>query len=140
MKSLAKYMELQQRKLEQMQQQRRQLQQQQQLEQTRLAQLTDHIDSLAVDTGSSALLLQNMAQMKHQMQGLYQQQQQRITEVSVDARRQQLACNKQAGFNLGLEKLLRQRQLAEQKLRAKKEQRQLDELVTLRFRHSVDQL
>ncbi|WP_417763247.1 hypothetical protein [Shewanella sp.] len=133
MKSLNKYMELQQRKLEHMQQRRQELLQQQQLEETRLFQLNEHIDALTVQPGSNALLLQNMAQMKHQMQGLCQQQHQRVAEVSQDVGRQQQACSKQVGFNLGLQKLLQQREMAEQLRQAKKEQHQLDELITLRF-------
>ncbi|MDF0535707.1 hypothetical protein PY479_15655 [Shewanella sp. A32] len=129
MSSLSQYLVLQQQKFERMQSRRTQLLKSQQLEQSRFEQLHEHMDALSINGGGSALYLQNMGDIKSQMQQLCEQQQRRVMEASQEYRLQQRACLQQASFNLGLQHMLTQRADAVKKQQQLIEQKQLDELV-----------
>ena len=101
---LNKFLGLQQQKLDKMLAEQTQLQQRSNLEQQRLSQLQQHINSMDKNQQmSSALSLQNLSGMKRILSGLSTQQQARIDDSQQDELRQQQACFKQMSFTKGIE-------------------------------------
>ncbi|MEE2024065.1 MULTISPECIES: hypothetical protein [Alkalimonas] len=126
---LKKYLETQQENFKVMQSRHSQLQALAVQEQARSYSLAQHLGSLESNQQMlCSLSLQNLSGLKHILQGLTEQQQQRSVQAEQDVARQQQACNKQAAYNLAMTKLLQKRQLHQQQLLRRQEQKQQDEL------------
>lgn len=128
---LSKFREIQQQKLDKMLSQQALMKQQAEQEQQRLVQLQQHMNDMETTTQMRcALGLQNLANMKHILNGLSAEQINRVKQLQGDHSRQQHACIKQLSFTKGLEGIIsnKARTLLQQQQQA--QQKQLDELVS----------
>ncbi|WP_368485417.1 hypothetical protein ABZP26_04840 [Pseudoalteromonas sp. SD03] len=128
---LNKFLGLQQQKLDKMLAEQTQLQQRSNLEQQRLSQLQQHINSMDKNQQmSSALSLQNLSGMKRILSGLSAQQQARIHDSQQYELRQQQACFKQMSFTKGIEGIVSNRHRAFQSQAQQQEAKVLDEMIS----------
>ncbi|MEV3817302.1 lateral flagellar protein LfiJ [Aeromonas salmonicida] len=132
---LKSYLGLQQDALEVMGKERQRLREEAMREEKRALRLQDVISSLS--TGSSTfhpLLWQNKQQMEGQLRHLLVHQVQQSALARLDLEHHEGQVLKQFGRVKGLELLLDKRNLAKRQQQESREQRQLDELSSLRHR------
>ena len=132
---LKSYLGLQQDALEVMGKERQRLREEAMREEKRALRLQDVISTLS--TGSAIfhpLLWQNKQQMEGQLRHLLVHQVQQSALAKLDLERHEGQVLKQFGRVKGLELLLDKRNLAQRQQQESREQRQLDELSSLRHR------
>lgn len=131
---LKQYLQTQQDNFDLMRSRHGQLQQQAEHEQQRSQLLAQHISSMESNVQMAcSLSLQNLSGIKHLLQDMAQQQQQRSALAEQEVARQQQACSKQAAYNLALQQILDNRQQRQQLQLQRWEQKQQDELAMQMF-------
>lgn len=128
------YLGLQQQALDEMGKERQRLRELAQREELRAFRLQEVIASLGQGQGFHPLLLQNRQQMDAQLRRLHAHQVQQSAMARLDLDRHELQLRQQFGRVKGLEGVLDRRALADRRLRESQEQRQLDEISSLRHR------
>ena len=129
---LKKYLQTQQDNFDIMRSRHGQLQQKADFEQQRAQLLAQHIDAMESNQQMRcSLSLQNLSGLKHILQDMAQQQQQRSAQAEQEASRQQQACSKQAAYNL--QQILDNRQQQQLIQLQRREQKQQDELAMQMF-------
>lgn len=131
---LKKYLQTQQDNFDIMRSRHGQLQQKADFEQQRAQLLAQHIDAMESNQQMRcSLSLQNLSGLKHILQDMAQQQQQRSAQAEQEASRQQQACSKQAAYNLALQQILDNRVQQQVVQLQRREQKQQDELAMQMF-------
>lgn len=132
---LKSYLGLQQDALNAMGEERQRLRDTAQREERRSLKLQEVIDTLQPGSANfHPLLWQNKLQMQGQLRHLLVHQQQQAALASLDLERHEGELSRQFGRVKGLELLLDKRELAARQRQELGEQRQLDELASLRHR------
>ncbi|MUG27994.1 lateral flagellar protein LfiJ [Aeromonas salmonicida] len=132
---LKSYLGLQQDALEVMGKERQRLREEAMREEHRALRLQDVISSLSPGSATfHPLLWQNKQQMEGQLRHLLVHQVQQSALAKLDLERHEGQVLKQFGRVKGLELLLDKRNLAQRQQQESREQRQLDELSSLRHR------